>query len=448
MRRLACWLVAGGLLLRCALAATPATAPTAVSADLGWAEALLQTGQPLLGPGAGDPDWHIPYAPPGPGSAPGPEEQALIDALRTHIGFARNGGWPQLPESRDLEAGDRDPAVALLRRRLRASGDYHAEMQADPWYFDAALDAAVRRFQARHGLAVTGVLEERTRAAANVPLEERIGRLAATIERWRWLPRERGPRYVWVNVGDTSLTVFEAQRALLGMRVIVGHPERPTPSLYGELRQVVFNPTWSVPRTIAVEDLLPRQQAEPSFLKSRGIRVLAGDPPRSVDPATVDWRRLGPDNFPYRLRQDAGPGNSLGRIKIGWDNPFDIYLHDTPARGLFALGRRTFSSGCVRLENAAGLATFLIAQDRPWDEAQTRERIEGGATRYVDLATRIPVYLVYLTTWVAADGAVHFRPDIYGWDERLSAALAAPPPPAGDPGSDTAAPADTPADLM
>ena len=433
MRCQAGWLAALSLVVITALAAPApdaAALPATAAPNEAWLAALLDNGSRLLDPAQADPDWHIPTVladtpAASEKAAPLREMQRLETALSSHVAMARTGGWPMVPESADLQPGDRDPVVAQLRKRLRISGDYTAEMGADPWLFDSDMDAAVRRFQTRHGLAVTGVFDAAARAAANVSVEDRIGQLAVTLERWRWLPRELGERHVWINVGSSTLDVFAAGQSILGMRVIVGHPDRATPSLAGELRQVVFNPTWSVPRTIAVEDLLPRQVEDPTFLASRGFRIFRGNgaAERAVNPAAVDWARLGPDNFPYRLRQNAGPGNSLGRIKIAWDNPYDIYLHDTPSKGLFALGRRTLSSGCVRLEDAAALATLLLEQDRPWNAAETHARVNGAATQVINLRQRLPVYIVYLTAWVAQDGAVHFRRDIYGRDAKVLAAL-------------------------
>ena len=308
-----------------------------------WVQALRQQHTAVIDPARADADWHIPVIATGGGHARHPAAPAaLLAALESHLAMKQAGGWPTLPEGGELHAGSRDPAVVILRRRLRASDDYAGQITADPWYFEPALDAGLRRFQVRHGVAPTGVLDTATRTAANVPLDERIAQIALTLERWRWLPRDPGSRYVWVNIGTGSLDVIDAGRSVLGMRVIVGHPQRATPSMSGELQQVVFNPSWSVPRRIAVEDLLPRQIENPTFLTERGFRVLhitrRGE--REIDPAVIEWADLDADRFPYQLRQKPGPDNSLGRIKIGWNNSFDIYLHDTPARGLFSLGRR------------------------------------------------------------------------------------------------------------
>jgi murein L,D-transpeptidase YcbB/YkuD len=369
-----------------------------------------------------DPDWHIPLAPAGAPEPAAADYTLLAAELGRYRAVAAAGGWPAVAAGPPLAAGARDPRLVELRRRLRASGDYTGEMSADPWYFEPGLDPALRRLQRRHGLVEDGVLGEQTLAALNLPVETIIARIEAAMERWRWLPRELGPRYVWVNTARAQLDLVENGASVLAMRVVVGHRERPTPSLAGTLDRVVFNPSWSVPATIAVQDLLPRQQEDPDFLARNRIRVLGHDG-APVHASGIDWSRLGPGRFPYRLVQAAGPGNSLGRIKLSFDNPYDIYLHDTPARGMFGLPTRTLSSGCVRLEDAPGLATRLLSQDRPWTETDTAARTRDTATRTLAVTRGLPVYLVYLAAWRGDDGELRIGRDIYGWDERLLAAL-------------------------
>lgn len=415
-------------------APTPRALPRVLAAAVLLA-ASVAGAQDLASPPAADPDWHIPILhdgatgdPDAARASPHPQYERLRQALGAYQAIERAGGWPSVEDGPDLALGARDERVTVLRNRLRLSGDYAHEMQADPWFFDTAMDEALRRFQLRHGLAATGVLDERTRSAANVSVGERSAQLRITMERWRWLPPDLGSRYAWVNTANPTLQVIDGGRTVLTMKTIVGHPGRPTPSMKSEIRQVVFNPTWTVPHTIAVEDLLPRQQEDGDYLARHRFRVLAVGPAgeREVDPASVDWARLGPGNFPYRLRQDAGPGNSLGRVKLVMDNPFDIYLHDTPERGLFDLSSRTLGSGCVRLEDAAALTTLLLAADRPWHEAETAARMEQRRTLSLELRYRLPIYIVYLTAWVGDDGDVHFRRDIYGRDARALAVLDGP----------------------
>jgi murein L,D-transpeptidase YcbB/YkuD len=387
--------------------------------------ALLLTALPASSAPAGDPDWHIRLAPADAGPPDTPDAVRLQAALDHYQALAAAGGWPALPAGPQPAPGERDPRVVDLRERLRLSGDFAGlPGTADAWFFDADLQRALTGFQQRHGLPASGETDERTLAALNVPVDNRVRQLKATLTRWHWLPRDLGTRYLWANVPGGSLELIEDGAPLITMRIIAGHPGRPTPSFADSIRQIVVNPSWSVPRTIAVEDLLPSQQEDPGFLPRLRIRVLAADG-REVDPAQIDWRQLNARNFPYRLRQDPGPANSLGRLKFVLNNPWDIFLHDTPSRRLFDLNSRTLSSGCLRLEQPEELANLLLV-----GAASAAIYIEGAAeaaptgapttrTRTLTLPAPITVYVVYLTSWVTPEGIVHFRPDVYGRDARL-----------------------------
>jgi len=369
---------------------------------------------PALAAPAGDPDWHIPLALPDAGPQDAPDAVRLRATLARYEQLAAAGGWPALSPGSPPAPGERDPRVVDLRQRLRLGGDFDGlPGTADAWFFDAGLQRAVERFQARHGLPATGELDARTRAALDVPVESRVRQLRATLTRWSWLPRNLGTRYLWVNVAGGSLELIDHGAPLIAMRIIAGHPSRPTPSFRDSIRQIVVNPPWSVPRTIAVEDLLPSQQEDPEFLARLGIRVIADDG-REVDAARVGWRDLDARHFPYRLRQDPGPRNALGRLKFVTSNPWDIFLHDTPSRRLFDLNSRTLSSGCLRLEEPEALAAILVKEP-----AALTAALSAAATRTLDLAEPVPLYVVYLTSWVTPDGVVNFRPDVYGRDARL-----------------------------
>lgn len=416
---------------RTAAAAAPATAKLAILSALVLTMALAPSYGAIvstpLGPAVsvlpvdGDPDWHIPYAP--ALDAPvHPDYVALAAALERYRALEAAGGWSVVPAGATLSVGMRDARVVELRARLRIEGDYDFEMGADPWFFDLGIDRGVRRVQRRHLLDENGILDEPTLAALNLPVGELIARLEATLERWRWLPRELGARYAWVNVPRARLDVIENGSSTLVMRVVVGHKNRATPSLAGELGRVVFNPTWAVPAKIAIEDLLPQQQQDAEFFARHRMTVSTGSG-TPVDARTVDWSSLGAGRFPYRITQAAGPGNSLGRIKIAFENPYDIYLHDTPSRGLFGLSTRTLSSGCVRLEDAPALATLLLANDRTWQATDTALRLQTNETRTVNMTRKLPIYIVYMTVWPEADGELRFGRDLYERDVRLVKAL-------------------------
>lgn len=395
------------LLLNTAAVAAPAT-PALTAPALA---------APALAAPAGDPDWHIPLRPAGAGESQRPEAQRLRAALAQYRALAASGGWAELPAGPALQAGQRDERVALLRDRLRSSGDFSGTpATADAWFFDLPTAQALQAFQRRHALPDSGQLDERTRSALNVPVEARIQQLQATLSRWNWLPDDFGPRHLWINIVTGTLEVIDHGATVLQMRVIAGHPSRPTPSFQDTIWQIVVNPSWSVPHTIAVEDLLPAQQADPDFFQRLGIRVLQGTGAgtRELDARRIDWQRLGPERFPYRLLQKPGPLNSLGRYKLVMDNPYDIYLHDTPSRRLFELSSRTLSSGCIRLEQPEALVQLLLG-GTPLPAGTA----DGRTTRAIRLEQPVPVYIVYLTSWVSPTGEVNFRPDVYGRDAGL-----------------------------
>ena len=379
-----------------------------------------------LNPLTADPDWHIPLLEVTHDLPPSHKEyQRLKQALAKYRRIEQEGGWPQVPPGPDLVKGMRHEQVITLRNRLRITGDFDSEMLADPYYFDQGLEQAVIKFRERHGQAGIGTVTKATRATLNVPVEDRISQILVTMERWRWLPRDPGDHYVWVNLANADMQIIEKGEPVFSMRVIIGRPYRSTPSFRSEIDRVVFNPAWSVPKTIAVEDILPQQKNDVHFISRKHIRVFkgVGESSREVEPDQVVWKKLDANYFPYRLRQDAGPKNSLGRLKFMFDNPFDIYMHDTPAKLLFDLPRRAFSSGCVRLEKSAEFAAYLLARDKGWDLSEVQSQIDRSITQTVRLDKKVPVYFVYLTSWVTKNDVVNFREDVYDRDAKVAKAL-------------------------
>jgi murein L,D-transpeptidase YcbB/YkuD len=373
--------------------------------------------------------------------APGRADyRALRDALAAQRAIAAAGGWPLVPWGPPLHPGDHGPRVAALRRRLAATGELSgAAAEADR--FDAPLAAALRAFQARHGIEPDAVAGTRTLSELNTTAGARARQIEANLERLRWMPRELAPGRILVNVADYRLELTEPGKPPLAMRVIAGRQARRTPFFAGEITSILFNPSWTVPERIAVEDKLPEILDNRDFLKEQGFRVLApaGGGWREVDPDGVDWTRLSEKRFPYRLRQDPGPKNALGRIKFQVPNRHDIYLHDTPSRGLFARAERSFSSGCIRVEQPVELALRLLAADATWTRKRIEETIAAAATLSVRLPEPMPVYLLYWTAWVDAGGALQFREDVYGSDAALIEALDRPLAPAPAAAGDAAA---------
>jgi murein L,D-transpeptidase YcbB/YkuD len=349
----------------------------------------------------------------------------LRAALARYRGLADHGGWPSVPAGPKLELGDRDPRVRVLWARLRASNDVHLVDEQSGDLFNAILEDAVLRFQARHGLDIDGIVGRRTLAALNVSIEARIRQIQVNMERWRWLPRRLGARYALINAAGFTLRVVEDGIPRMEMAVVVGRPHRRTPIFNSAIGHMILNPDWTVPRRIARRDLLPKIRRDPDYLARQGFQVWSdwSQGARLLDPARIDWQAIDGRRFRYKLRQLPGPGNALGRVKFMLPNSFNVYLHDTPNRELFRKTARPFSSGCVRLSRPIDFAEYLMAAAPDWDRARIEAEVASGKTRRVNLPVSLPVYFTYFTAWVGEAGDVQFRNDIYERDKALLAAL-------------------------
>jgi L,D-transpeptidase YcbB len=332
------------------------------------------------------------------------------------------GGWPTLPaDVVKLGPGSTGPEVALLRARLAMTDDLPPQ-QAGGNVFDANLTAAIRRFQSRHGLEETGTVGQRTLAALNVPIAQRLRQLAASLDRLAGLDFTFGQRYVVVNIPAAVAEAVENGRVVRRHAAIVGKPDRPSPTLTTHITAVNLNPTWTVPLSILKKDIRTKMRSDPGYIARMRMRVLdaAG---REIDPASVNWQSDGAPNF--TVRQDSGTWNALGAVRFDMPNPHSVYLHDTNNRALFSADYRFQSSGCARIENPRDLAVWLLQDQDSWNRAQIDAAIAGGQRQDIRLARRVPVAWVYLTGWVTRDGLVHFRDDIYNHDNAPSRALVA-----------------------
>jgi L,D-transpeptidase YcbB len=350
--------------------------------------------------------------------------------LRTLYGeFAKraaSGGWPAFPAGPKLAKGGRGPRIADLRRTLAALGDLPAgPAPADPDLLDETVAAAVRSFQARHGLEPDGVVGPGTVAALNVSASGRLMQIKANLERWRWVTQDLGDRYVIVNIASFFVWVVEAGRPVLSTAAIVGRAYRQTPDFSSRITRVTINPPWNVPTVVAREDLLPLIQKDPGYLRKMGFRIFAswaeGAP--EIDPATVDWSRKTADDLAYKFVQNPGPQNALGRLSFTFPNEFAVFMHDTPGRGLFLQAGRALSSGCVRLEKALDLAVYLLRDDPDWTEDRIAAAIETGETQEIRVRAPLNVHVLYWTGWLGDDGRPQFREDIYLRDAALVKAL-------------------------
>lgn len=362
-----------------------------------------------------------------------PNYQRLVNARRK-LTTLLGQPWPTLASSPSIHPGDDDPRLPQIRRRLALLGDISpADNDAQEAFEDTyasesyrgGLNGVMPRFQARHGLEPDGIIGRQTFAALNKLPVERIRQLDANLERWRWLPDELGDTFVLVNIAGFEMVMVQNGEEVLRQRVIVGGPYRQTPVFSDRIRYLVFNPTWTVPRKLMIEDQLPLIRSDPDYLGRMNFKVHQGwgADRVDIDPATVDWGALSADNFPYQLVQEPGPQNALGQVKFMFPNQYDIYLHDTPGQFLFGRNERTLSAGCIRVEKPFELAEQLLEGNSNWTRANIDRAIEFREPVNAMLRTPVPVHLQYWTAWVDSSGIIQFRNDIYSRDQRLIDAL-------------------------
>lgn len=346
--------------------------------------------------------------------------RALRNSLEQYETIKLLGGWPQIKAGPKMRLGRQDRRVPVLRWRLVISGDMPLDQLSADEIFDAVLSEAVRKFQRRHGLIVDGVVGKRTRAMLNVPVENRILQLKANMERWWRMPIDLGTRYLMVNIPNYQLHIVENHTVVKSMRAIVGKQDRRTPVFSTKMTYLELNPYWNVPRKIAIRDLLPRIQNNPQFLIRQRIQVFKSwkVDARELDPLAVDWKRYSKENFPLRLRQKPVRSNALGQVKFIFPNRYSVYIHDTPGKALFRRHKRSYSSGCVRIEEPFALAEYLL-KDQQWDRSKILRRVQTNKRKVIALKSPIPVHLVYFTSWIDDTGKTHFREDLYGRDQRL-----------------------------
>ncbi len=315
----------------------------------------------------------------------------------------------------DVKATDAEPGT---RNTARSEADAAASAVTDG--FDASLAAAVRRFEARHGLDPDGVPDPAMIAAMNVPAQARADQLALNLERWRWLPPGLGAPHIVVNIPSFYLQVRNAEdAALLKMRVIVGKGTNRTPVFSDVMTKLVFSPYWNIPQSIEVKEMLPLISKDSNYLNKKDIEVvrIIDGRPQAVDPSSIDWANTR-DAGDFQLRQRPGGDNALGYVKFLFPNRHQVYLHDTPSDNLFAKLTRDLSHGCVRLEQPVELAAYVLRDQPAWTAARIQAAMHAGREEHVTLTTPIAVHLVYLTARVDEDGVPQFFDDVYGYDRK------------------------------
>lgn len=335
-------------------------------------------------------------------------------AIQHYRLLAARGGWPVVPPNKKaLRLGTTDKNVAVLRERLAMSGDL-TQRSGRPNVFDSYVAAAVKRFQLRHGIPATGIVDQTTLNALNVPVNVRLRQLEMNLGRISETAQDLSDRYVLVNIPAAEIEAVENGRVRSRHTGVVGKIDRQSPILTSRIHEINFNPYWTVPVSIVRRDLIPQMNKNPNYLAEQKIRIYRwGDTSREFSWTEIDWNT--DEATQYMFRQEPGELNSLGTVKINFHNKHQVYLHDTPNKSLFGEGQRFHSSGCVRVQNVRELITWLV-RPNGWDRAQVDAVIRSGERMDVDLKVKTQIKFAYITAWVNADGVVHFRDDIYRKD--------------------------------
>ena len=342
-----------------------------------------------------------------------PQYDALRKALRAYESLPRSSSRILVGEGPALSRGDVGPRVDRLRERLLGAAD-PAEGESEQNAFDQELEQAVKAYQNANGLASDGIVGPSTVRQLDMSDDERIALIKLNLDRWRHLPVDLGRDHVLVNIPEYRLRYVREREPSLSMRVVVGSRSNPTPEFSDEIEYLVFNPFWYVPRSIVRRELLPALQNNGSYLSANRYELLADG--RAIAPEEVDFGNVDFSQFPYRIRQTPGSHNALGVVKFLFPNPRNIYLHDSPAKDLYARPKRAFSHGCIRVEEPDLLAQALLEKDAGWTESQIDSTISGGDRHQVNLDESVPIHLAYFTVRVLDNGDVAFFDDIYDRD--------------------------------
>lgn len=342
-----------------------------------------------------------------------PETVVYVEqAIGQYQSIVAQGGWPVVPATKKLKLGVIDPDVEMLRRRLMISGDLSTAAGISP-AFDSYVDAALKRFQARHGLPADGVTGHYTFAAMNVSAPVRLAQLETNLVRLRSMSGDLGQRFVMVNIPAASIEAVENGRVVLRHTAVVGKVDRQTPILSSKINEIIINPYWNAPESIVRRDIIPLMREDPEYLTKNNIRILGpnGD---EVDPLTIDWSTE--EAAKLRFRQDPGKINAMSAVKINFPNEHAVYMHDTPQQSLFNNLMRFDSSGCVRVQNVRDLVAWILRDTPGWDRRRLEQSIQTESDLKIAVANPVPVYFTYISAWATGDGVAHFRDDIYGRD--------------------------------
>jgi L,D-transpeptidase YcbB len=337
---------------------------------------------------------------------------------------AQTGEWPKLPDGPVLKPGASDPRIPILRQRLVATGEYKGQGNDASELYDPGLVAAVQAFQNTHRIDIDGVIGPATVRAMNVSAADRINQIRVNLERARWiLPALKGEQdLVVVNIAGFYLVLYLNGEYSWSTDVITGKPYHKTPVFTENMKYLVLNPDWTVPRSIIRNEIIPKSKADPTHLSSRNFDLIAKDG-RKVAPQSLNWAAITPRTFPYRVVQRPGPNNALGLVKFIFPNRFHVYLHDTPSRQLFSKTGRAFSHGCIRVKDPMKFAELILGQRNGMSREEIDRMVATGKQKRVNLSKPLKVAILYWTVDPGQDGSIFFYNDIYGRDSKLLKAL-------------------------
>ena len=333
-------------------------------------------------------------------------------AIAQYETILAGGGWPIVPPTDRLRLGNRHPSVVPLRKRLIIAGDLESSAGTTD-IFDFYVEAAVRRFQARHGITVDGIVRAESFDRLNIPCEVRLSQLKTNLVRLRSLTGHLLNRYVVCNIPAAQIEAVEDGVAVSRHTAVVGKPDRPSPEINSKIVEINFNPYWTVPVSIVRRDLIPLMQKDPAYLTSEHIRIFDMHQ-NELTPSQINW--YSDEAVNYLFKQDPGDFNSLGSIRIDFPSKDGVYMHDTPLKNLFGEDMRFHSSGCVRVQNVRELVDWLLRDTPGWSRPEIDAVIKSGERIDARLAKPVPVFWVYITAWATPDGVVQFRDDIYNRD--------------------------------
>lgn len=342
--------------------------------------------------------------------------------LKKLRGEAESGGWPKVSEGETLKPGMSDPRVREVRAYLKVVGDLDDSAVADEELYDENLEEAVKRFQNRHKLSDDGAVGKGTLEEMNVPVETRIDMIRLNLERLRWIFHNPDKDFLIVNIAGFHVKRITNKKEVFDSRVIVGKYHHKTPVFKGVMNHIIINPTWTLPYSIATRETLPKLKKDPGYLAAKHMEVMDRNG-KILNASTIDWSQYSAGNFPFIIRQKAGPWNALGEVKFMFPNKYSVYLHDTPSRGLFNQQDRAFSHGCIRTEDKWGLLMSLMDDPEEWNMDKINQILKSGKTTRINLPEPINIYLIYLTAMVDQSNNLMFARDVYKRDPMVLKAL-------------------------